>query len=350
MESFVRKGRGAANNEVGRFEKQKIEYERTDDGIDAPGPRTVFYEDNSKSILSRNDSPDLGFSIGINPYRGCEHGCIYCYARPTHEYLGFSAGIDFETKIMVKTNAPQLLRKELMSRNYQPDTIIVSGNTDCYQPAEKKFRITRRILQVLSEFQNPFGIITKNHLVTRDIDIIAPMSVLQIAAVSVSVTTLDAELSGLMEPRASRPKLRLQTIRELAEAGISVGVNVAPVIPGLTDHEMPHIMEEAKKAGATHAGFTVVRLPYSVKDLFQEWIGHHYPHRKNKILNRIKDMRGGKMYNAEFGSRMHGEGEFAELVATMFRRYCREFGFNETSRRLSTKHFRRLGNQLPLFG
>jgi DNA repair photolyase len=348
MEAFVRKGRGAPSNDVGRFEKQKIEYERTDDDIDAPGPRTTFYQDSTKTILSKNDSPDLGFSFGINPYRGCEHGCIYCYARPTHEYLGFSAGVDFETKILVKKNAPALLRKELMVKSFAPQTIIVSGNTDCYQPAERKFGLTRACLEVLSQFRNPFAIITKNHLVTRDIDIIAPMSKLNVAMVCISVTTLDAELSGLMEPRASRPELRLKAIRELSEAGIRVGVNVAPVIPGLTDHEMPQIMEEARKAGATSAGFTVVRLPHSVKNLFQQWLDLHYPNKKNKIINRIRDMRGGKLYSAEFGSRMKGEGEFADLIRGMFDRYYKEFGYGESWSQLSAEHFQRPGEQLML--
>lgn len=340
------KGRGASSNVSGRFEKRQITYERGEFDEEMPSPKTIFFEDTSKTVLSKNDSPDLGFNYSINPYRGCEHGCIYCYARPTHEYLGFSAGVDFETKIMVKKNAPELLRKEMMSKSFIPQVIMMSGNTDCYQPAEKKFRITRACIEVLGEFKNPFGIITKNHLVTRDIDLLAPLSKLDVATVSVSVTTLDPILSGLMEPRGSRPHLRLQAIREMAEAGISVGVNVAPIIPGLTDHEMPHIMEEAKKAGASRAGFTVVRLPYSVKDLFREWLGNHYPNKKNKILNRILSMRGGKLYNAEFGSRMRGEGEFAELIQLMFERYRREFKFNDRWDGLTTEHFQRPGEQL----
>ncbi len=347
------KGRGASSNVSGRFEKHQIVYEREDGDDEQPGPKTIFFEDFSKTILSKNDSPDLGFNYSINPYRGCEHGCIYCYARPTHEYLGFSAGVDFETKIMVKKNAPKLLRKELMAKSFIPQVIMVSGNTDCYQPAEKKFRITRQCIEVLGEFRNPFGIITKNHLVTRDIDILAPLSKLQLATVSVSVTTLDPVLSGLMEPRGSRPHLRLEAIRELSSAGISVGVNVAPIIPGLTDHEIPHIMEAAKNAGARRAGFTVVRLPHSVKDLFQEWIDNHYPTKKNKILNRIRSMRGGKLYSSNFGERMRGEGEFADLVRLLFERYRKEFGFNNNWDCLTTEHFQRPGEQLkfslPMF-
>lgn len=344
MITYVRKGRGAPSNETGRFEKLKVEY---DDDVFI-NPKTTFFKDTSKSIISTNDSPDLGFSMSVNPYRGCEHGCVYCYARPTHEYFGFSAGVDFETKILVKQNAPQLLYKEIMSENYKPDTIFLSGVTDCYQPAEKKFELTRGCISVLSEFRNPFIIVTKNQLVTRDIDILAPMSKINAAKVVLSVTTLDAELGGVMEPRASRPELRLKAIRELRDNGVSVGVNVAPIIPGLTDHEIPDILSAAKDAGATFANFTIVRLPHSVKDIFQEWLDHHYPNKKNKILNRIRSLRGGKLYKAEFGTRMKGEGEFSEMVATLFDRYCKKLGLNEEKRLVTTEHFRKPGEQLSL--
>lgn len=344
MSVYVRKGRGAASNEGGRFELLRVVY---DDDVFS-NPKTSFFKDTTKKIISTNDSPDISFGQSVNPYRGCEHGCIYCYARPTHEYLGMSAGVDFETKIMVKENAPFLLRKELMSKNYTPDTMVFSGVTDCYQPAEKKFQLTRKCIEVLSDFKNPFAIITKNHLVTRDIDLIAPMSEIGCAMVMVSVTTLDPKLAGIMEPRASRPDLRLDAIKQLAMAGVRVGVNVAPVISGLTDHEMPNILEACREAGAEFANFTVVRLPYSVKDLFQEWITEHFPDRKNKILNRIKSMRGGKLNNPDFGTRMRGEGEFAEIIKSVFDQYCKKFGFNQERKGLTTKHFFKPGAQMTL--
>ena len=341
---YVRKGRGATSNDTGRFEKIKVEY---DDDI-FTNPKTQFLKDATKKIISTNDSPDIYFTQSVNPYRGCEHGCIYCYARPTHEYFGMSAGVDFETKILVKENAPQLLRKELMSKSYQPDTMVFSGVTDCYQPSEKKFRITRQCLEVLSEFKNPFAIITKNALVVRDIDVIAPMSKLECARVIISVTTLDGKLSGIMEPRASRPALRLEAIRELSLAGIRVGVNVAPIVPGLTDHEMPNILKAAKEAGAKFANFTIVRLPHSVKDLFSDWMTEHFPDKKNKVLHRIESLRGGKLYDSTWGKRMTGEGEFAEMTKNLFNRYCKELRLNEEHSPLTTELFCRPGDQITM--
>jgi len=321
----VFKGRGAGFNPLNRFEK--IEFEIAEEEIgNLEKPKTQFYKDISKSILTYNDSPDTGFEVGINPYRGCEHGCIYCYARPTHEFLGLSAGIDFETQIFVKENAPELLRKELGQKKWKPQTVAISGNTDCYQPAEKHFKLTRNCLEVLLEFRNPVGIITKNHLITRDIDILKEFSSINAVLAVISVTTLDPKLAGLMEPRTSRPYLRLRAIEELTEAGIPVMVLVAPVIPGLTDHEIPEIIRSTVDAGAIRAAYVMLRLPYAVSDLFTNWIEVHYPNRKNKILNRIKSVRKGKLNSAEFGKRMKGEGIFAEQVKDIFIMACKKYG------------------------
>lgn len=351
MKNELIHGRGALANPAGRFEPAQVELDLHQETWEEeiPGPRTLFLKDHSKSILTRNDSPDIPFSQSVNAYRGCEHGCIYCYARPTHEYLGLSAGLDFETKIFVKENAPALLRKELLKPGYEVDSITFSGITDCYQPAERRFQLTRRCLEVLATFRNPFCVITKNQLVTRDLDIIAPMARLNCAAVFITITSLDAGLCGQLEPRTSRPEARLRAIRELAEAGVPVGVMVAPVIPGLTDHELPKILEAAAKAGARHAGFVPLRLPHGVKDLFADWLEAHFPDRKNKVLGRVKEMRGGKLNDPNFGSRMQGEGEFADLMGAMFRAYTKKFGLNERELHLSRSHFQKPGEQLGLF-
>ena len=346
------KGRGAGQNTPNRFERLQLELdpqENIDPDDPPPKLQTEFYVDHSKTILSSNDSPDISFTYSINPYRGCEHGCIYCYARPTHEYLGFSAGLDFESRIFVKQNAAQLLRDKLMSPRWRPEPISISGVTDCYQPVERKLKITRSCIDVLREFRNPFSIITKNHLVTRDIDILSEMAIFEATAVFVSVTTLDAELCAVMEPRTSRPQARLRTIKELSAAGIPVGVMVAPVVPGLTDHEMPQILEAAREAGATTAGFVPLRLPYAVAPLFEQWIGTHFPLRKDKVLGRIRELRGGKLNDPNFGSRMQGFGPFAEQISALFDVYSKKFGFNERRVKLSTLHFRRPTAQLDLF-
>ncbi|HEY1718036.1 MAG TPA: PA0069 family radical SAM protein [Verrucomicrobiae bacterium] len=342
--------RGAPENPANRFEKIHLEPDADWDPEDSPLPRTQFLVDHSRTTITYNDSPDLGFGASVNPYRGCEHGCIYCYARPTHEYLGFSAGLDFESKIMVKTNAPELLRAELASQKWKPQIIVMSGVTDCYQPVERKLKLTRRCLEVLLEFRNPVAIITKNVLVTRDIDLLSELAKHNCASVTVSVTTLDTKLRNVMEPRTSPPQARLNAIRRLSEAGIPVGVNVAPIIPGLTDHEMPAILKAAAEAGATSAGFTIVRLPHGDKALFENWLTAHFPDRKEKVLNRIKAMRGGKLYDAQWGTRMRGEGIFAEQIAQMFEVAKRKAGFTGNFRELSTANFRRPGGaQLSLF-
>lgn len=333
------KGRGAGSNPLNRFEK--IDFEVDEEEIaNLKKPKTLFYKDNTKKLITFNDSPDNGFDAGINPYRGCEHGCIYCYARPTHEFLGLSAGLDFETKIFVKENAPELLRKELSNKNWNPQTVAISGNTDCYQPAEKHFKLTRRCLEVFLEFNNPVGIITKNHLVTRDIDILKEMAQIYGVLVVLSITTLDSVLAGKMEPRTSQPYLRLKAIEKLTKAGIPTMVLIAPVIPGLTDHEIPKIIESAVNAGAKQAAYVMLRLPYAVSDLFIEWIENHYPNKRNKIINRIKSVRKGKLNSAEFGNRMVGDGIFAEQIKKLFELSCSKYGMGKNRIKLSTEHFK----------
>ena len=311
----VLRGRGVAWNPPNRFERLHVELE-PDPEIHAD---TQILRDSSRSILAFNDSPDVGFDVGVNPYRGCGHGCSYCYARPTHEYLGFSAGLDFETKILVKENAPELLRKAISARGWKPQVIALSGNTDPYQPIERKLEITRRCLEVLAEFRNPVGIVTKSRLVTRDLDVLGRLSAHGAAAVVLSVTTLRPELQRAMEPRASTPAKRLEAIRMLAEAGIPVGVNMAPVVPGLTDEEMPAILAAAADAGATFASYILLRLPHGVKDLFDTWLEQHVPERRQKVLNRIREMRGGDLYDARFAVRGRGEGPWADHLRAVFR-------------------------------
>ena len=313
------------------------------EGIDPedPAPETQFFKDPSRSLITANDSPDVGFEASVNPYRGCEHGCIYCYARPTHEYLGFSAGLDFETKILVKEDAPELLRRELSSPRWKPQVLAISGVTDPYQPVERRLKLTRRCLEVLAEFRNPVVIITKNHLVTRDLDLLGELARHEAAAVYLSVTTLDARLARTMEPRTSHPTRRLAAIEALSRAGVPTGVLVAPVIPGLTDHEMPAIISAAAKAGARCAGYVLLRLPHAVAPLFEAWLTEHRPARKDKVLNRIRAIRGGRLNDPRFGSRMKGEGIFAEQIKDLFSLACRKAGIVARGPNLSTAAFRR---------
>ena len=294
-------GRGASGNVPNRFEKISSQAEPNE--VDPAKPKTAYPRDHSRSIIARNDSPDIGFDASINPYRGCSHGCIYCYARPTHEYLGFSAGLDFESKVLVKEAAPELLRKELSSPRWKPKVLSMSGVTDPYQPVEKNRRLTRRCLEVLTEFRNPVVIVTKNHLVTRDIDLLSELARHGAAAVAVSLTTLDDDLRRVMEPRTSQPARRLAAIQALAEAGIPVGVMTAPIIPGLNDHELPDLLSAAADAGATFAGVVPVRLPGAVRPLFEGWLSRHFPDRKEKVLNRIRSIRAGGLNDPRFGSR-----------------------------------------------
>ncbi|MDB6168760.1 MAG: Radical domain protein [Verrucomicrobia bacterium] len=338
-------GRGAAINPPNRFEPLILEPDPDCPPEERPHPRTQFFFDASESILSRNDSPDVPFTFGLNPYRGCEHGCAYCFARPYHEYLGWSSGLDFETKILVKLRAPELLRAELSSKRWKPEGITMSGATDCYQPCERQFRLTRACLEVCVEFRQPISIITKNALVTRDLDLLAELARLQAAAVYVSVTSLDTELAGKLEPRASRPAARLRAIRELSAAGIPVGVMVAPIIPGLTDHEMPAIIAAAADAGATRAGYVIMRLPFAVKDVFKQWLDDHAPTKKARILDRVMEIRGGKLNVSEWGNRLRGQGIFADQIADLFEISARRAGLNQKHHPLSAEHFRRPGPQ-----
>ncbi len=343
-------GRGTAANPPNRFERTEY-LPILDPEADPTSPvKTQFLKDASRSLLTTNDSPDVGFDASINPYRGCEHGCIYCYARPYHEYLGFSAGLDFETRILVKENAPQLLREELASPKWQPKVVAISGVTDAYQPIERRLRLTRQCLEVLAEFRNPVIIITKNHLVTRDIDVLCELAGFNATMVCVSVTTLDADLARVMEPRTSTPANRLEAIKALSDAGVPVRVLVAPIIPALTDHEVPSIIQAAVDAGAEYAGYTVVRLPYGVSELFEGWLEEHFPDRKKKVLNRIRDIRGGRLNDPNFGTRMRGEGVFAEQIRSMFQLACRRSGVKLGARELSISEFRRPDEaQLSLF-
>jgi len=349
-EQVIAAHRGAAENPPNRFEKVHLERDEDWNPEEDPLPRTQFLKDNSKTIIAHNDSPDIGFETSINPYRGCEHGCIYCYARPFHEYLGFSSGIDFETKIMVKENAPQLLREELASPKWKPQVIAISGVTDCYQPIERKLKITRGCLEVLAEFRNPVGIVTKNFLVTRDIDLLSELAKHDAAQVFISITTLDTELRKIMEPRTSPPAARLEAVRRLSEAGIRVGILMAPIIPGLTDHEIPAVLDAAAKAGAKSAGHVTLRLPHAVAPLFEKWLETHFPDRKEKVLNRLRSMRGGKLYDSKFGQRMRGEGIFADQIDQLFDVARRKVGIAERGGELSAAAFRRPGGaQLQLF-
>ena len=344
------RGRGSALNPKSRFETIERVPEPLQDSDEVSSPQTQFFADRSKSIIAYNESPDVGFDASVNPYRGCEHGCVYCYARPTHEYLGFSSGLDFETKIMVKEDAPELLRKELSGRNWKPQLIALSGNTDCYQPVEKQKQLTRRCLEVFLEFRNPVVIITKNFLVTRDVDLLAELARYGCVGVTLSLTTLDHQLSSLLEPRASRPTRRLAAIKVLAEAGVPVGYLQAPMIPGLTDAEAPAIGAAAAKAGATFSGYVALRLPFAVKSLFEDWLEQNYPDKKRKILSRVREIRGGKLNDPNFKTRMSGGGIYAEQMAELFKLARKKSGISERWPKLTTEHFRRPAiDQLSLF-
>jgi DNA repair photolyase len=332
------RGRAASSNPKNRFETRS--YELIEEERDPErNIVTQYFRDTSKTILAKNDSPDIPFTYDLNPYRGCEHGCIYCYARPSHEYLGFSSGLDFETKIMVKHDAPALLETALKKRSWQPQVISVGGNTDCYQPIERNLNITRRCLDVLLKYRNPFGLITKNSLITRDIDILKELAALDLVVCTVSITTLDKRLHRVMEPRTASPEIRLQTIRELASAGIPVRVNVAPVIPGLTDSEIPAIIKRARENGANRASWIMLRLPHAVKDLFVDWLQREFPDRAEKVINRIKDVREGSMNSTRWGERMRGTGEIADSIKQLFDATCKKYEMNTGSHRLRTDLF-----------
>ncbi len=351
------RGRGAASNPRSRFER--LDYEPDEAFLEAASafedddpapPRTELHRDPSRTILAHNDSPDVGFDTSVNPYRGCEHGCAYCYARPTHEYLGLSAGLDFERKIFVKEDAPALLRRELAKPSWEPRVIAFSGVTDPYQPAERRLGLTRRCLEVLAEFRNPVAVITKSQLVARDADLLGDLARHGASHVSVSITSLDGELQRRLEPRASRPDRRLAAITRLASAGIPVSVLIGPVIPALNDAEIPAILSAAASAGATSASWVMLRLPHGLRELFTEWLTSHYPDRRDKVLHRIQEVRGGQLSDPRFGSRHRGEGVYAEQIAAMFDLAARRAGLARRSLALRTDAFRRPGGaQLGLF-
>jgi DNA repair photolyase len=351
----VLRGRGTSANPANRFEKIEIEpdfehVQGDDEYLERLArPQTTYLIDTSKTIIATNDSPDVAFSHSINPFRGCSHGCSYCYARPTHEYLGFSAGLDFETKVMVKLNAPALLRAELMARKYTPVRLAISGVTDCYQPAERKFQLTRQCLKVLAEFKNPVSVITKNHLITRDVDLLGEMAAWKGAVAIVSITTLDPDLTRVMEPQTSVPRRRLEAVRRLTEAGVPTGVMLAPMIPGLNDHEMPAILTAAAEAGARFAGYVPLRLPWTVAPIFEDWIQTHFPDRAGKVLGRVRDMRGGRLNDGNFGSRMHGQGVWAGQLKAMFMFARKQAGMEGAFPELSTDHFHRPGGQMAFW-
>src|SRR5260370_26682885 len=355
------RGRGASWSPANQFENLHVDFSDVDvvqadredqpplNGDDVPKDRprreTQFFRDGTKTIITHNNSPDVGFETSLNPYRGCEHGCIYCYARPTHEYLGFSAGLDFESKIMVKMNAPELLRMELESPRWEPQTLVMSGVTDPDQPIERKLRITRGCLEVLAKFRNPVAIITKNRLVARDIDLLRELAKFNAVAVNLSVTSLDPNLQRVLEPRTSSPHARLDAIKQLRSAGIPAGVMVAPIIPGLTDHEVPKILDACAKAGAQFAGYTIVRLPWAVAPLFEHWLEEHFPDRKETVLGRIRHLRGNRLNNSQWHKGMTEEGILAEQIASLFRVGCRHARIGERPA-LSTWSFRKSSAQL----
>ncbi len=345
------KGRGTGLNPRNRFEEISYEWEESADPADRPAPKTRFFRDHSKSILVKNDSPDIPFDWSLNPYRGCEHGCVYCYARPYHEYLGLSSGLDFESMIFVKEDAPALLAAELSKPSWEPAWIALGGVTDVYQPVERKLEVTRRCLQVLADARHPCGLVTKNQLVTRDADVFQDLARFKCVRVFVSVTTLDPDLARAMEPRASTPANRLEALRVLAKAGVPVGVMAAPMILGLNDHELPKILEAAADAGATGAGYVPLRLPHQLGALWEDWLSRHAPDRKEKVLNQIRSMRGGQLYDSRFGARMRGEGVFAEHLSKLFSLTCKRLGLNtQRGTGRSSEHFRRPlgGGQLRL--
>jgi DNA repair photolyase len=343
----AQKGRGAVSNIQGRYEVNGRE--SFDDGWshdeDAPAPfKTQVTDEYAKSILSRNSSPDVPFNVSLNPYRGCEHGCIYCFARPTHSYLGLSPGLDFESRLFAKVNAADLLRRELARPGYVPEHIAVGVNTDAYQPCERQRGLTRQVLEVLSECEHPVGLITKSSLIERDIDLLAPMAAKRQACAAITITTLDPEISRTLEPRAAAPARRLRTIRTLTEAGIPVSVSVAPIIPFVTEPEIEKILEAAREAGAVGAHYVVLRLPWEVNPLFQQWLEAHFPDRAQRVMNRVREMRGGKDYDSDFSKRMHGEGVWADLIRQRFSKTVERLGMGGLRgrfERLDVSQFRR---------
>jgi DNA repair photolyase len=354
VDSARRRGRGAQSNATGRYEPlARIAF---DDGWESfeelPPFKTTVTLDSTRKIITRNDSPDISFDRSINPYRGCEHGCIYCFARPTHAYLGLSPGLDFETKLFAKPDAPKLLERELSAPGYVPRTIAIGTNTDPYQPIEREHQIMRRILEVLDRCGHPVGIVTKSALVLRDLDILARMAQRHLVKVALSVTTLDRRLARVMEPRAATPARRLEALRQLAAAGVPASVMVAPVIPALNDAEMERILDAAAAVGIREAGYVLLRLPLEVRDLFREWLMANFPDRYRHVFKLIRETRGGKDYDSTWNTRMTGAGPVAWMIGRRFEVACEKLGFNKTRTRLTTEHFnppRRAAEQLSLF-
>jgi DNA repair photolyase len=349
-----RRGRGTLSNASGRYEPlARVAFDDGWQGLeDLPAFKTTVTADTTRKIITRNDSPDISFDRSINPYRGCEHGCVYCFARPTHAYLGLSPGLDFESKLFMKPNAPELLERELSAPGYVPKVIAIGTNTDPYQPIERRYKIMRRILEVLDNAGHPVGIVTKSALVLRDLDILARMAERNLVKVALSVTTLDPQLARTMEPRAATPPRRLDTLRQLVKAGVPATVMVAPVIPALNDDEIERILEAVAAAGVRHAGYVLLRLPLEVRDLFREWLMTNFPDRYRHVFKLIRDMRGGKDYDSTFGQRQTGTGPIAWMIGRRFEVACEKLGFNAAKHKITTEHFRppRPGaKQLDLF-
>jgi DNA repair photolyase len=349
-----RRGRGAVSNTSGRYEPAaRIPF---DDGWlsldDLPPFKTVEREERARKIITRNESPDLGFDRSINPYRGCEHGCIYCFARPTHAYHGMSSGLDFETQLFVKPDAPELLRKELAAPSYKPRTIAMGTNTDPYQPIERKWKLTRRILEVLRDANHPVGIVTKSVLVLRDLDILSEMAAKGLAKVALSVTTLDPKLARAMEPRASTPPKRLEAIRELSRAGVPTAIMTAPIVPAINDSEIERLLDAGAANGAVEAGFVMLKMPFEIKDLFREWLREHFPDKEKHVISLVRDIHGGKDYDSTWGLRQTGTGPYAWSIGRRFELACNRLGLNARSYRLTTALFKKpvlRGDQMDLF-
>jgi DNA repair photolyase len=354
VERERRRGRGTLSNASGRYEPlARIAFDDGWQSLDELPPfRTQVQTDTARKVITRNDSPDISFDRSINPYRGCEHGCVYCFARPTHAYLGLSAGLDFESKLFMKPDAPALLERELSAPSYKPRTIAIGTNTDPYQPIEKQYQIMRGILQVLERAGHPVGIVTKSALVTRDIDILSRMARRNLVKVALSVTTLDAKLARTMEPRAATPSKRLDALRQLSDAGIPTSAMIAPIIPAINDADIERILDAVAMAGVKGAGYVLLRLPLEVRDLFKEWLLANYPDRYRHVMKLIRDMRGGKDYDSRFGERMTGGGPYAWMIGRRFENHCARLGLNTERRRLTTEHFQKPvkgSEQLDLF-
>jgi DNA repair photolyase len=354
VNSEKRRGRGAASNTSGRYEPlARVAF---DDGWQSleelPPFKTYVQEERARKIITRNDSPDIGFDRSINPYRGCEHGCIYCFARPTHAYQGLSPGLDFESKLFVKPDAPELLARELAAPGYEPRMIAMGTNTDPYQPIERKWQVTRRILEVLRDANHPVGIVTKSALVMRDIDILSEMAAKGLAKVALSVTTLDPKLARVMEPRAATPSKRLEALRVLSNAGVPTAVMTAPIVPAINDSEIERILDAAANAGVTQAGYVMLRMPIEIKDLFREWLHEHFPDKAKHVISLVRDLHGGKDYDSTWGKRQRGDGPYAWSIGRRFELACRRLGLNERRTRMTTALFtppKKRGSQLDLF-